>query len=220
MQGGNRVHPTIHGQCLNLMAWGQNSKKASCFQLALSQAHINNSGLRELKVTATGRLLPGDLTTPRSDHLRLLPPGPDLVRQASAAQDPTVNATRLPSPRTEMRPAFQGHKSATRKHRPLTTRVSDQTISGCGLQKKAEREGFEPSRLLHLHDFQSCALGQTMRPLQKQIIKEHEQLTLNPDQLLVDYWRGGWGFEPTVDRSPQRFSRPPQSSTLAPPQKS
>ncbi len=28
---------------------------------------------------------------------------------------------------------------------------------------------------------------------------------------------GRVGFEPTVDRSPQRFSRPPQSSTLAPP---
>ena len=70
---------------------------------------------------------------------------------------------------------------------------------------KAEREGFEPSRLLHLHDFQSCALDRTMRPLQ--------------DKQLHFYCTAGRvGFEPTVDRSPQRFSRPPQSSTLAPPQ--
>jgi hypothetical protein len=34
---------------------------------------------------------------------------------------------------------------------------------------EAEREGFEPSRALTLRDFQSRALGQTMRPLRAQI---------------------------------------------------
>ena len=31
----------------------------------------------------------------------------------------------------------------------------------------AEGEGFEPSKRFHLHAFQACALGQTMRPLRR-----------------------------------------------------
>ena len=53
----------------------------------------------------------------------------------------------------------------------------------------------------------------------------HLSKTNSPLQLLCDVLlpfdnlAGREGFEPSVDRSPQRFSRPSHSTTLAPPQK-
>ena len=48
----------------------------------------------------------------------------------------------------------------------LSTRYSVPSTPG-GAGSTAEGEGFEPSKRFHLHAFQACALGQTMRPLRR-----------------------------------------------------
>ena len=50
----------------------------------------------------------------------------------------------------------------------------------------AEGEGFEPSKRFHLHAFQACALGQTMRPLRRMGSVEEKGLVLDWDTAMVE----------------------------------
>ena len=82
----------------------------------------------------------------------------------------------------------------------------------------AEREGFEPSVAVRAtHDFQSCTFGHSV------ISPLVSQLKLNPSAVFDDAFGRPLmglaervGFEPTVTLQPQRFSRPPLSTTQAP----
>jgi hypothetical protein len=133
-----------------------------------------------------GLLGPGDPVAPEGYHLGLLPSGPDPVRrpsphktQSSTLADPAVLLTAGPPKGIQSRYSglrVQGtasSPSSTTGHMVTqrTIFVKAKTLRVIKTRRVrtaanvAEREGFEPSIPCGIHDFQSCALGRTMRPL-------------------------------------------------------
>ena len=111
---------------------------------------------------------------PGGNHLGLLPSGPDPVRrppphrtQPSTLADPAVLLTA--DPRKGIQPRYSGLRVQGTASSPSSTTMpmvtQERAFVKEGWKDMAEREGFEPSIPCRIHDFQSCALDQTMRPL-------------------------------------------------------
>src|ERR1043165_8017820 len=87
------------------------------------------------------------------------------------------------------------------------------------IQPLAERVGFEPTVRFPVHSISSAASSATPAPLQfrKQEAGSRVMLLLPGYCLLPPcHLAERVGFEPTVPLRVQRFSRPPDSATLAP----
>src|SRR6266513_2380341 len=89
----------------------------------------------------------------------------------------------------------------------------------------AERVGFEPTVQFPVHSISSAASSATPAPLQKNCelrISNCESASTAPFRIrnskfaIRDYLAERVGFEPTEPLRVQRFSRPPDSTTLAP----
>ena len=85
--------------------------------------------------------------------------GPSLHRRLAFAV-PTRH-----QPRGGIRPRYSGLRVQGTASSPSSTTKNMIPQPSSFVKQTAERAGFEPARACALHDFQSCALGQAMRPL-------------------------------------------------------
>lgn len=135
-------------------------------------------------LTGTSWLRPGSPVAPRRNRLVLLPFGPDTIHrlpphrtQPSTLLSPAV-PERTKALKEEFNPAYSGFRVQGTASAPSSTTeailpdsirfVKEHNSLHRGHTAKAvlaEREGFEPSRVLALRVFETRALSRTMRPL-------------------------------------------------------